>query len=166
MHLTRVLPLLLLIFNTGCVTTIGALGEQRHDISRNYSAPFDKTWEAVVDVMQRYPVITIEKASGLLITDWVDGISDVYYEESVGERQMLKDRARLNIKVSPLSNGESRVTVNQYVKIYVNTVTNPLYAGPPIREWQDVSGIKDLPVRTSSKREQEILDAIDIKLKQ
>ena len=166
---------------TGCVTvrtqpiTMGALEGEKYETSRTYAATVDQTWEAVVDVMQRYPITTIEKASGLLITDWVDGASEIFYAEYVGKREMLKDRTKLNIKVSQVTGG-IRVTVNQYVKLFapassVIAVMEDPIAGttvpyPPVYEWRDVSGIKDLPTRTSSKQEREILDAVEAKLKE
>lgn len=158
------------LFLVGCFPNVkyGALDGEQHEIARTYSADFDRAWEATVRVLQRYPVITIEKASGLLITDWVDGTSDVYYSEFVGQRTMLPDRTRLNVKVSTAPGGGTHVTVNQYVKIQVATpgVVSPGFfpPGPALPtvtvQWVDASAVKDLPVRTSSKREKDILDAI------
>jgi len=162
-----VLTLLTAVSLAGCANTIGALEGEKYNTSRNYAASFDRTWEAVVHVMQGYPVNKIDKASGLIITDWIDGTSDVYYVKEMGQRKMLKDRTRFNIKVSALSNGGSRVTVNQDVKINAPITDVHAPGGPTATyEWQDVSDIKDLPTVTSSKREQEILDAVESKLKQ
>jgi len=103
----------------------------------------------------------------LFITDWIDGTLDVYYVEEMGQRRMLKDRTRLNIMVSAFSNGGSRVSVNQYVKINAPASNVQVPGSPPTPyEWQDVSGIKVLHTVTSSKREREILDANMAKLKQ
>jgi len=168
----RYLFLLVLVVVVGCLPAVTQLrvgvreGEQ-NDISRAYSANFDQTWEAAIDVMQRYPITTIEKASGLLITDWVEGASDVYYSEIEGKKETLRDRSRFNVKVSAVGDG-SRVTVNQYVKLRAPTymISDPMMGttGGPFYEWQDVAGIKDLPSRTPSQREKEILDAINASL--
>lgn len=160
----------MLIVVAGCATVtvpkVRVLEGEQHDTSRTYRANFDQTWEAAIDVMQRYPITTIEKVSGLLITDWVEGTSDTYYAEITGQKQMLQDRTRFNIKVSAVSEG-SRVTVNQYIKLHTPgaIVSDPLMGTiGPFYDWQDAVGIKDLPTQTPGQREREILDAIEAKL--
>lgn len=177
----KIVWLALLIVTSGCaLTKVGVIEGDLPDPFRNYAAPFDRTWEATVDVMQRYPIVTIDKSSGLLITDQIEAISDLYYEyeEGSNERHMLKDRIKYNIKVTPLPTGGTRVTINQFVKLYVpgpgvhSSVAQFLSAGQPEQqkvvnyEWKDLSAIKDLPAKTSSPRVKEILDAIESKLKE
>lgn len=175
--------LLLLIVSSGCsLTKIGVIEGEQPDPFRNYTASYDKTWEATVEVMQRYPIVTIEKSSGLLITNEMEATSDLYYEyeEGSNERHMLQERIKYNIKVSPLPTGGTRVTINQFVKLFVpgpgahSSMAKFLSAGQPPSEqqkvveyeWKDLSAIKDLPAKTSSPRVKEILDAIEVKLKE
>lgn len=46
--------------------------------SRVFNSDFNSTWSAVIKVMEAYPIVTIEKDSGILITDWVQGSSPLY----------------------------------------------------------------------------------------
>lgn len=42
---------------------------------RIYNASFDDTWSALIKAIEWYPIVTIEKDSGILLTDWVDDYS-------------------------------------------------------------------------------------------
>ncbi|MBW2569928.1 MAG: PDZ domain-containing protein [Deltaproteobacteria bacterium] len=49
-----------------------------HKVSRTFNSDFKTTWSAMIKVMEAHPITTIEKDSGILLTDWVQGSSPLY----------------------------------------------------------------------------------------
>lgn len=69
------ITVLVLLF-TGC-SYIALIVDDPYDYpdDRIYNASFDDTWSAVLKAIEWYPIITIEKDSGVLLTGWVDDFS-------------------------------------------------------------------------------------------
>jgi len=67
----------LLSSQTGCGLSPNVIIHDPYGFAdnRNYNTEFDATWAAVIRAMEWYPIITIEKDSGILVTDWVYGQS-------------------------------------------------------------------------------------------
>jgi hypothetical protein len=61
----------LIMSATACVTA-----PQRHEVIKTSSAPqtYDATWSALVALAgaRSWPIVTIEKASGIMATDWLE----------------------------------------------------------------------------------------------
>ena len=75
---------LLLLFITSCTTSqfnlILESGSGEYKKSQVFDRPFDEVWKAAVTVMQKWPIITIEKESGILVTENID-MSNAYPPE-------------------------------------------------------------------------------------
>ncbi|RLB80733.1 MAG: hypothetical protein DRH17_11195 [Deltaproteobacteria bacterium] len=75
------MPILTLLFVlTGCATAPQLIKNEpyNHKISRVFNSDFEHTWATIIKVMEAYPITTIEKDSGILLTDWVQGTSPLY----------------------------------------------------------------------------------------
>jgi predicted metalloprotease with PDZ domain len=75
------IPILTLIFFlTGCATAPQLIKNEAYDykISRVFNSDFERTWTTIIKVMEAHPITTIEKVSGILLTDWVQGASPLY----------------------------------------------------------------------------------------
>ncbi len=75
-HFSKLLLLALLVITTVFCVSCASLFSQAplyKTNSRDYNAPFDDVWTAAIDVMSdaNFPILTLEKESGLLVTDWV-----------------------------------------------------------------------------------------------
>jgi len=74
-------PILTLIFVlTGCATAPQLIKNEAYDykISRVFNSDFERNWATIIKVMEAHPITTIEKDSGILLTDWVQGASPLY----------------------------------------------------------------------------------------
>jgi len=67
-------------FATGCATGPQLITNDAYNykISRVFNSDFESTWSTIIKVMEAYPITTIEKDSGILLTDWVQGSSPLY----------------------------------------------------------------------------------------
>ena len=48
------------------------------DIARIFDSDFETTWSAIIKVLEAHPILTIEKQSGILVTDWVQSGDPLY----------------------------------------------------------------------------------------
>jgi hypothetical protein len=65
---------------TGCATAPEWIRNDPYDykIQTTFNADFETTWSAIIRALEAHPITTIEKASGILLTDWVQGNSPLY----------------------------------------------------------------------------------------
>ncbi|MBU3958845.1 MAG: hypothetical protein KKE91_03185 [Candidatus Omnitrophica bacterium] len=65
---------------TGCATGPQLIRNDAYDykISRIFNSDFGTTWAGIIKIMEAHPITTIEKDSGILLTDWVQGSSPLY----------------------------------------------------------------------------------------
>lgn len=72
--------LFLVVSFSGCATGPEWIRNDPFDYqtSRVFNSGFETTWSAVIRALEAHPITTIEKASGILLTDWVQGNSPLY----------------------------------------------------------------------------------------
>lgn len=74
------IPMLMVMFLSGCATGPELIRNNPYDykVSAVFDADFDTTWESIIRALEAHPITTIEKVSGILLTDWVQGNSPLY----------------------------------------------------------------------------------------
>lgn len=82
-----VLFLTLALIALGCATMRDALEGRESGTSRIVDAPFDSTWDAVVDVMAHRPTAEFDQTRGVLVTDWVERFVDPAILQRPGDSQ-------------------------------------------------------------------------------
>lgn len=77
---TCILFILFILSLYGCATGPELIKNNPYDydISRIFDSDFETTWSAIIKALEAHPITTIEKASGILLTDWVSGNSPLY----------------------------------------------------------------------------------------
>jgi hypothetical protein len=138
----------------------------KHPTSREYHASFDSTWATAMQVIAVFPLTVIEKASGIINTDWTT--RTVYHKGSIwrGARygQVEEDvpfevTDRFNILISRNSDSTSAVRIIRYVKARMYGYMNDSSIAPP-GVWFDPVG-EPVAKESSTTPEWHILDAIE-----
>lgn len=99
------------------------------DPTAQYSAPFDRTWDSVIQIFaeRNWPISTLEKDSGIIVTDWV-GFSEQEEVADCGTPGGLSHigdrRMRFNVYVQRQDNGGSHLRVNTRTEAYICTGSN------------------------------------------
>jgi hypothetical protein len=94
-----------------------ATAPQVHQFQKSWTMPcsFDKAWSATVELFAErgWPIATLEKDSGLIVSDWVSlGPQDRYTDcGSPGLAIPLRREARFNVFIRPGETGPS-LTIN------------------------------------------------------
>jgi hypothetical protein len=120
--------------------------------------PFDSTWQAVIEVFAELslPIMNMEKASGLITTDWISfrGQKNTDYADcgKGGLMDVEKDRlGKFNVYVKKISESSCEIKINSlFEKHYV------IYDNPSINKSSCVS---------SGKLEAQIFKSIQEKIK-
>ncbi len=133
-----------------------------------FSTPFDKAWDAMLDIVSNFPIITINKESGIIITDWKTETapfifivgksqydSGIFRSEAGGS--FSQKRTRLNIRLKEETE-RTKISISTSVEVYFdNTVVAiVLRSSNYIKEWR--------PCLSDGIAESKILDAIRNKL--
>lgn len=99
-------PILTLIFVlAGCATAPQLIKNEAYNykISRAFSSDFEHTWATIIKVMEAHPITTIEKDSGILLTDWVQGASPLYLRKLFVPLAQRETKAAVGIYLAQLT---------------------------------------------------------------
>ncbi|MCU0722624.1 MAG: DUF3576 domain-containing protein, partial [Planctomycetes bacterium] len=118
-----------------CSTSAGCMGYYLAPVepvptSRLFRASPDRVWEAALQALRTTPLSSVDKASGIIVTDWRRGLSDVRYWGTRGKpRAWLDIRFKMTVAVRPAPGG-ARVSVDLFEETNVpRTVTRRVGGG-------------------------------------
>ncbi len=126
-------------------------GEGEYQTSRIYDRPFDEVWSAAMNVMQAYPIKTIEKESGIIVSEVIklkkmpeyklglfqrgkepEGttvINTVAIDPMIASRytgeKIPEGSMRCNIRVQEIDTTHTKVTINIISNIDYVTAPSP-----------------------------------------
>lgn len=110
-----------LLAAAACFAIASATAPKAHEVRRQSTikASFDEAWDAVIDVFanRSIPVATLEKDSGLIVSEWgsVIGWESVRDCGSPGIAVVKRDVGKFNVRVKRVAEGV-KVTVNSHFK--------------------------------------------------
>jgi hypothetical protein len=137
-------PVIMVFLLSGCATGPELIRNNPYDykVSAIFDSNFDTTWESVIRALEAHPIITIEKVSGILLTDWVQGNSPLY----------------LRKVYVPLAQRETKLAVGLYL---AQLTPNVLYIAHALEEGPAFSsGIRsgDILLEWNGKKIQNLSD--------
>ncbi len=107
--LISALPILFFATSAGC-SAFDVAPRPRYPVQRSFNAPVEKVWEAAIRVLGDTPLASVDSASGIVITDWLHGVSDTMYSRNLLGREKLQIRYKFVVRVEKLAGG-ARVRV-------------------------------------------------------
>lgn len=114
MKFLRFLSLFCLIYSlTGCSSyeQFQNLAEESDIPSEVYKHDFNQTWQAVLEIMQKYDIALKNQEAGIIKTRWIDNTLQLNFNEAFGSADMVKSaRFKLVINVVKGFKGKKEVT--------------------------------------------------------
>lgn len=130
---------------------------EERPVQGNFRAEFAAVWDAAMRVVSgRYPVALVDRAHGLIATEWVTGPSDYIY--STFARTRIPERVRFRMRMEIRDwNGLVEVRLVSHEQVEKDVVFANLPLDGSLYEWFDV------PSSTLKERAvlQEILDVLE-----
>lgn len=151
-----------------------------HPTQRTWAADFDAVWDATLQVLGAFPLASVDRSSGYVITDRVPGRSENRYFGTPGKPyRMLETRYKMAVRVRPAPGGtEVAVSLHEetnYPRTVALGASSPRssFAFDPIerrfrhrigieREVADLVEVDDwVPTPSTTLKERELLDRIE-----
>lgn len=149
----------LLLVTAGCASKdFAEPGEARvpsKDTGKVFRANFQRTWDAVVEAAGSMPVVSTDKETGTIITDWVQTKSDRLYSGYGETRIPYTIRYKFKINVKPTGSG-TYVKITNKEQYYTDSVTSGIDFSGSVYQWLDT--------QSSTKKESEFLQKIERQL--
>lgn len=121
----RGLTVILLL--TGCAT----VPPQKFPTNGVVAAPFDPTWSSIVlRVSEKgWPIKTIDKSSGLLVTDWMEEKGLPPHDAAVNDGYQTgiwaRTRTQVNIVAQKKSETETAIALVLHVEVKIGNTSRP-----------------------------------------
>ena len=148
-----------LFFIAGCASKDfaepGEANMPRKDTGKIFRANFQKTWDAVVVVAGSMPVVSTDKETGTITTDWVQTKSDRLYSGYGETRIPYMVRYKFKVNVKPTGSG-TYVKVTNKEQYYTDSVTSGIDFSGSIYQWLDTE--------SSTKKEADFLQKVEKQL--
>lgn len=89
----------------------------------SYSVSFDTMWNAIDDVLQRnrIGIVSSDKSSGTILTDYIQGQSQV---NALGLAGSITTRYKYNIRSKPINNNKSKLSIFCTLESSGNSLTS------------------------------------------
>jgi hypothetical protein len=131
---------------------------EERPVEASYDENTDAVWDATITVFgDLYPIDTIDRDGGRIVTEWVIGTSDYIYNVFSGTRVPEKVRFRMVVEVGTKS-GRTMVRVRSHEQVEKDIISANLDFTGSIYEWIDVP--------SSCKKERGALERIAARLDQ
>ena len=114
-HLAALTALLLL--GAGCNTLVVA-PHDTYPTHRTFKADHARVWQAALSAMERLPLTSVDRQSGVIITDWMKGTSDHRFVRRFSGMEPLKIRFKLLVRVESAAKGVRVRVVNTEYTAY------------------------------------------------
>jgi hypothetical protein len=125
---------------------------EERPVEATFDAKPDQVWSTTLEVFSDlYPIDTIDKAHGLLTTEWVVGASDYIFNVFAGTRIPEKVRFQMEVDVGD-NKGRPRVRVRNHEQVEKDIISANLEFTGSIYQWIDVP--------SSSRKERDALSEI------
>jgi hypothetical protein len=134
------LLILLSIFLVACYSKDfeepGIADTDSHDISRTFRVSYNEAWNAAMEILKEYPVVSAKKDTGWIMTDWMSGKSDRLYSGYGESRIPYTIRYKFSIRLKPHKRG-TEVSVFNKEQYYTDAVTGGLSFEGSLYKWID-----------------------------
>jgi hypothetical protein len=130
----------------------GVISQSKKDISRTFSMNFQDAWKFITQAAGTMPVVSANKETGVITTDWIKAKSDILYSGYGETRIPYTIRYKFTIKVKPSSRGTT-VTVTNKEQYLADSVTAGIDFSGSIYQWLDT--------QSSTNKEAAFLDEIE-----
>jgi hypothetical protein len=123
----KFLAVIFLCFSLVCCATAPAPRQIQNSFP--IDRPFDLVWQATIETFSdlNLPIMNMEKASGLITTDWLSANATYCDCGSPGFTIATKEyRGRFNVYVKKISENSCEVKINCLYEMIVNYSSGPL----------------------------------------
>ncbi|OIQ19784.1 MAG: hypothetical protein BM556_04690 [Bacteriovorax sp. MedPE-SWde] len=94
-----ILTSLLLFSSCSSYEQFQQLAEESEIPSQVYKTSYNQTWQAVLEIMQKYDIALKNQEAGVVKTRWIDNTNQLNFNEAFGSQDMVK-AARFKIVVN------------------------------------------------------------------
>ncbi|EQC52379.1 outer membrane protein assembly factor BamC [Bacteriovorax sp. DB6_IX] len=127
------------------------LAEEAEIPSKVYKTSYNQTWQAVLEIMQKYDIALKNQEAGVIKTRWIDNTNQLNFNEAFGSQDMVK-AARFKIVINVIKGFRGTREVSK-VSVFKRQMVEKDF----LQGWK--------VVRTDGIREKTILYRIDRILK-
>lgn len=156
---------------TGCHATVETTPRLDIESIRVYETDIDEAWDGVTDVLaeSKYPVAVIEKDSGFVTTQRINGGSRWVYREQVKDGVEYSEFAKLtrhslSVRAKAVDGG-TKVSVITNIECMLYYIDRG-WLVPPLIQVQGVNPRGFSPCESHGDIERDFFNALDKKLKQ
>lgn len=137
----------------------GEIDGPGHDTDISFRIDYEKTWNAVENVMSRYPLVKKNKKKGIFETDWILGAkSDLLYSGYGDVRIPYKIRYKFFLSVIANSPERSTVRISNQEQYWSDVITKGDDFQGTLYKWYDTE--------SSTIKERKVLEKIDAELRE